>query len=1148
VITLQTDGPTNFDAQVPVCFPNLPSAETGLPLPPGEASALWSFNHDSGIWEIAGSMTVSDDGSLVCSDPGSGLRAPGWHGSSPGTSVLVSVLSPGKIIAAIPTALIASAWSYFNDDFSQAIFAQLATDLNDLEFQKLIGSLQAAELGGKVATTYLDWQLEKAVGKTPVNVSDLFSLLQVIAQAKLDEESVQQAVGEFAFKKIGTVLLSQNEGVKGLFTLAKWTENSSASIAALQNLFLLNGEVKTGWSGFSDAQGDINKTIFDTAAALDAELPLLISGFSTLNSKLIAAKIDLEAALSALDNPAPGTIFTALTNAEQALGDAVTELTAYEQAAASMPSSPAEPVVKLLDSIDGWFPDPPQWGEESLAPVVEFVPVGGGTPIQSRANADGDVRVNLTPDQAFTVNAFDPVTLRTTSFPLTTGPAGLPTPSKPMVIAELDPADADGDGLSDKAESILGTSPASADTDADGASDLAEVQQSTDPLDGVPALTGITSSVRLPGLVGDVCAINDTAIVALPGSGITVLNVFNGMDPVAVAQVETLGTSDAVTCSGELIPVADGVRGLAILDVSDPPVAFVRHQLILGSIARAVASSAGIAYVGLNNGQVVSVDMATGTILESVTLDGALQDLSISRDVLYAVTNASLHAIALGQGELASGGASALPGTTVVSGGRLRAHAGSEYLYVTHRDGFSVFDLSVPLQPTLVIDNRPGEFGWKQIVPNGSGLGFAAVGLNTSGPPQHVSLYDLSSPGSPAAFITEFETPGDARAVSIFNGLGYVADDSAGLQVVNYRPYDAFGIAPTITFELSFDPAQSAEGSVLRATALVTDDVQVRNVEFFIDGERAVTDGSFPFEYRFVAPLLINQPSFTLEARATDTGGNSTTTGLITTTLVPDMASPEVIGVVPADRSFHSDVGTVAVTFSEAIKPATLAVPGFELFEAGVDGQTGTGDDVPVPVGSVEFRSDVLGAFANFDLPLPPGTYRAVLGTSVTDLAGNGLTVPFQWTFTVFDRGTDTDLDCVPDAVEIVLGLDPSDEDSDDDGTLDGSLDGDGDGLFNCQEVLAGIDPTKPDTDGDGLRDDEEYSLGLSPNHQDTDQDGLNDSAELVFGSSPLDDGDFVTDPVVDGASITLDGTVTLNSLTLVNGARCGSTQRVRST
>ncbi len=85
VITVQTDGATNFDEPVPVCFPNLPDPETGLPLLPGEKSGLWSFNHDTGRWEVVGSMTVSLDGTLVCSDPGTGILAPGWHSTRRGT-------------------------------------------------------------------------------------------------------------------------------------------------------------------------------------------------------------------------------------------------------------------------------------------------------------------------------------------------------------------------------------------------------------------------------------------------------------------------------------------------------------------------------------------------------------------------------------------------------------------------------------------------------------------------------------------------------------------------------------------------------------------------------------------------------------------------------------------------------------------------------------------------------------------------------------------------------------------------------------------------------------------------------------------------------------------------------------------------------
>ena len=86
VITVQTDGATNFDEPVPVCFPNLPDPDTGATLPPGAPSALWSFNHDTGRFEVVGPMTVTPDGTLLCTDEGVGILAPGWHGANAGNS------------------------------------------------------------------------------------------------------------------------------------------------------------------------------------------------------------------------------------------------------------------------------------------------------------------------------------------------------------------------------------------------------------------------------------------------------------------------------------------------------------------------------------------------------------------------------------------------------------------------------------------------------------------------------------------------------------------------------------------------------------------------------------------------------------------------------------------------------------------------------------------------------------------------------------------------------------------------------------------------------------------------------------------------------------------------------------------------------
>ena len=79
-------------------------------------------------------------------------------------------------------------------------------------------------------------------------------------------------------------------------------------------------------------------------------------------------------------------------------------------------------------------------------------------------------------------------------------------------------------------------------------------------------------------------------------------------------------------------------------------------------------------------------------------------------------------------------------------------------------------------------------------------------------------------------------------------------------------------------------------------TANVFDDVQLRNVEFYVDGLKTVTDGNFPFEYRFLAPLRTSsKTSFALRARVSDTGGNATWTG------------EYVIGLSPVPRTMEEN-------------------------------------------------------------------------------------------------------------------------------------------------------------------------------------------------------------------------------------------------
>jgi len=93
----------------------------------------------------------------------------------------------------------------------------------------------------------------------------------------------------------------------------------------------------------------------------------------------------------------------------------------------------------------------------------------------------------------------------------------------------------------------------------------------------------------------------------------------------------------------------------------------------------------------------------------------------------------------------------------------------------------------------LPSNGRSGIPNFEEIYHYSHDLGQLTAGaVNPGSPPSahNIWLYDVSDPIVTQQFGTIHETPGIARAVSIYNGLAYVADSEAGMQVINYLAYD----------------------------------------------------------------------------------------------------------------------------------------------------------------------------------------------------------------------------------------------------------------------------------------------------------------------------------------------------------------------
>lgn len=154
-----------------------------------------------------------------------------------------------------------------------------------------------------------------------------------------------------------------------------------------------------------------------------------------------------------------------------------------------------------------------------------------------------------------------------------------------------------------------------------------EVQSGGDPISGLSVRTGVVTAASTPAPAVDISAANDVAAVACRDFGLVLFNVFSGLDPVRIAQVETPGEALRVASAGGVAAVADGTKGLAIVDLTDPPSARIRNQVSLGAPVLSVALDGGFALAGTALGSVSLVDLATGSRLAETPLDGAVLDL-----------------------------------------------------------------------------------------------------------------------------------------------------------------------------------------------------------------------------------------------------------------------------------------------------------------------------------------------------------------------------------------------------------------------------------------------------------------------------------------------------------------------------------------
>ncbi|MFO1459104.1 MAG: Ig-like domain-containing protein [Verrucomicrobiota bacterium] len=983
-ISIQSSGPQNFDTPVPAKFPNLPDPVTGEKLPPGAKTALWSFNHDSGRWELQGSMTISDDGDFAVTDPGVGIRQPGWHGVSNATPADGGPPTGGNCPDNGGTGGLLEEGTFSGGGGNCDCKEEPSDNLREIR-------LCDARAAACALACYKDCG-------TPERPEDW---VDVLSKGKDCAEAAR---------------CSQQCREDGERCKEHWMK-----------CFLHLG------NGVSSSQGR-------RARSAELESDPVLALVQEINADL-SAQAQLWFILEALLNKADR--FEDLSPADQTR---VLEVNQELNAAYGGKSPSAysalrqrQLVERVLASADADLMYPPVQGWYVLTDLETGLVRRGRT--ETRGYVTGLI---LRPNTQYRIRLLVGPRLTYHDAVFTSASAGVPTRIEFGNPKPIPAGDTDGDGVPTEAEFILGTRDDRADSDQDGISDLQELINRSNPADGLPTSPGIIASVDTPGDARDVAVGDSMALVADGPAGVAVVNLSDPRRPTLLTRIPGSGEANGVAVEGRFGAVAFGSGGVAVLDLSDPAAPQISATVSLPGITRTVLIRDARVYAGTASGGIFQIEAATGTVVNSLSIPGAspVSDLAILDGYLYAWANAVLHVVALSEDGMkwqsAINTGARFPDIEPV---RRRLAAAGGKLYGTTLEGVAVFDLADPAVPVLAKLNVTTIAGWKHLVPVMGTLAVAAdgIGFNNS-EPHDISLYDLGEDGTGLQFLASFPTPGMSKAVTLYGGYAVLADGLAGVEVVQLTVPDTAGIAPTVTLQTDF-PGGGAEiesGQPGRLVALANDDVFVRSVEFYLDGVRVAADSTWPYEYRFTAPeRTATVTAVRLGARAVDTAGNTSPLVEITVPLLPDQTPPRVVGFAPTANSTVESVSSVVARFNEPLDPGSLSPAAIYLMSAGPDLELGTLDDALI-TGTLSYSAAAQAILLQVSSPLANGRYRWTVG-GVRDRVGNSMGAAVSSTFWVAPGGDsgDADGDGLTNSEESSAQTNPFSEDTDGDGWAD---------------------------------------------------------------------------------------------------------------
>ncbi len=1085
VITVQTDGPSNFDQPVPVRFPNLPDPKTGVKLAPGAKSALWSFNHDTGQWEIQGSMTVTADGNFVETDPGVGIRQPGWHSSTPGSTgggggggggpcdaeqqaledaILGCAIGAALELAELAPAigcgisLASAAASSISDCSDPAQSCAGAIAYNGLfgvagcipGVGTFAGALQCAiELGAAIG----DLAACQSINNPPSSLASFKARLQGVRHAADDALVLQDRLSN-----------ASRALVLSIYGDAVWMEAAARDVA---NIVVFGNSLVAALDPAGESAARISAAERSALLALPAPNGLALAVRTALLDRFDRfAQGGMTAGERGAITEAANALTAATTDAQNAgwttmidgLKQGWTEVTnnADEGIRASgagggesgasgggLGSVDDVPIAGALAVGKNAAPSASRYGPiHTGALLFRVVDQVTGFVRRGRSAINGQVDQLITAvDREYIMTYLDPATLEVGSVFFKSGAAGGRFRLPLAALTQVDGPDADQDGLTDLMEDIVGTSPSNRDTDNDGTPDLVEVQQGLNPLDGLAlpvgivanlplneSATGFSNNARALGLHAD----GSRVFVANGKRGLAIVDATDPLQPTRQGELDLLGESYDVTYSpdhqvaglvGSPENFVGGERGLLqFVDVSNPNAPRLKQSYSLPTVA--IDAWNGLFYVALGQFALKEVRMFDpGSAIEvgSFTTQDFPTGLRVVGGRAYVATASGLEILDARLGSLTRLGRLAGDFTPETLG-RVHLVLDGTTLYVAKTRGVATIDVSVPAAPRFIGVPPTTTGAVRSLALNGGRRMVALVSGLPTGNPQAasaLSVFDASDPANTTTLFFGLGTPGRARDVAMLRGFAAVADDVAGLTILNFADADLNGQPPVITFDpatLDVEAAkpglQVTEGFTLELAPRVQDDVHLARVELLVDGQVVQTQRNYPVNFRYNLPTLGGAGAnpriarqgvgaaniVTLQFRAVDRSGNAALGNPITLELVRDPQPPTLVTSLPAQNGAAFVGEPFVFEFSEAVDSTPVDASKVHLLNLGADAAPGGGDDSEATLTS----SSIHGASVNLIFPaqLAAGKYQLTLQAgAVKDRVGNALALDSVFTF-----------------------------------------------------------------------------------------------------------------------------------------------------